>query len=69
MLAIQQMYHYRERIVRHQKICVFCGKGYKGRGKDPWPFAENARCCDACFERLIMRYRAQYTEENKAGKH
>lgn len=36
------------------EICVLCGQPIIGYGNNPWPLAEEGRCCDECNELVIM---------------
>ena len=51
------------------QTCCICGERYTGWGNSPWPVNtdENARCCDACNNSVVVpaRIAQMYRKEKK----
>lgn len=50
-------------------ICVLCGKEYDDYGNNPWPLADEGRCCHDCNELVIeARVMRKRQEKEREGK-
>lgn len=45
--------------------CVLCGKHFTGWGNDPWPVAEDGRCCDKCNMEKVLPARINLMKSHK----
>ena len=49
--------------------CCICHKIFTDWGNDPWPVVkdDDARCCDACNDRVVLaaRLAQMFSKENK----
>lgn len=35
-------------------VCCICGKVFEGWGNNPYPMAEEGRCCDECNDTYVI---------------
>lgn len=50
--------------------CCLCGGELKKGGHDPYPIAEEGRCCDACNWAVVLPKRIELSKRNneRTGK-
>ena len=39
---------------QNEKVCCICGETFTGYGNNPYPIANNGKCCDKCNEKVIL---------------
>lgn len=63
--AMENDANFKNSLTEDKEICVLCGKHIVGYGNNPFPLADEGKCCDECNKTKVIPARIKDFEELK----
>ena len=61
--AMENDNEFKKSLVEDKEICVLCGKHINGHGNNPFPLANEGKCCDECNKTKVIPARIKAIED------